>query len=117
VSEKRILRRIPEPSREKVEKIARCGDSSGRMSWATYNMHGEMRNTIREKIKILAKGGIGHCEWKHHKPWFDEECLKLLDLRKQVGCKGCSIYILSYPNANLNLPVAHPVSGDQVMVE
>jgi hypothetical protein len=34
---------------------------------------------IRENIKISAKECIGHCEAKHHKPWFDEECLILVD--------------------------------------
>jgi hypothetical protein len=40
--------------------------------------------TIRENIKISAKESIGLCESKFHKPWFDEECLKLIDRRKQA---------------------------------
>jgi predicted metallo-beta-lactamase superfamily hydrolase len=40
-------------------------------------------NAIRENIKISAKECIGHCEAKHHKPWFDEEGSKLFDRRKQ----------------------------------
>jgi hypothetical protein len=40
-------------------------------------------DTIRENIKILTKGSIGQCESKHHKPWFDEECLNLL--MKEAG--------------------------------
>jgi hypothetical protein len=40
-------------------------------------------DTIRE-IKIFAKESIGHCEVKHHKSWFDEECSKLVDQRKQA---------------------------------
>jgi hypothetical protein len=40
--------------------------------------------TIRENIKISAKEGLGYYELKKHKPWFDEGCLKLLDLRKQT---------------------------------
>jgi hypothetical protein len=39
-------------------------------------------DTIRENIKILAKESIGLCESKSYKPWFDEECLKLVDRRK-----------------------------------
>jgi hypothetical protein len=39
--------------------------------------------TIRGNIRISAKEGIGLCESKSHKPWFDEECLKLVDRRKQ----------------------------------
>jgi hypothetical protein len=41
-------------------------------------------DTIRENIKISAKESIGHCEAKHQKPWFDEECLKLVDRSKQA---------------------------------
>jgi hypothetical protein len=36
-------------------------------------------DTIRKKIKISAKEGVSYCELKHHKPWFDEECSKLVD--------------------------------------
>jgi hypothetical protein len=36
-------------------------------------------DAIRENINISAKECIGHCEAKRHKPWFDEECLKLVD--------------------------------------
>jgi hypothetical protein len=36
-------------------------------------------DTIRENIKISAKESIGLCESKSHKPWFEEECLKLVD--------------------------------------
>jgi hypothetical protein len=35
--------------------------------------------TITENIKISAKESQGHYELKKHKPWFDEECSKLLD--------------------------------------
>jgi hypothetical protein len=35
-------------------------------------------------VKILAIKSIDLCESKHHKPWFDEECLKLVDLRKEA---------------------------------
>jgi hypothetical protein len=41
-------------------------------------------DAIRENYKISAKECIGHCEAKRHKPWFDEECSKLVDRRKQV---------------------------------
>jgi hypothetical protein len=40
--------------------------------------------TIRENTIISAKESIGLCESKSYKPWFDEECLKLVDLRKQA---------------------------------
>jgi Holliday junction resolvase-like predicted endonuclease len=35
-------------------------------------------------MKISAKESIGHCEVKNHKPWFDKECSKLVDRRKQA---------------------------------
>jgi len=37
---------------------------------------------IKENIKTAAKESLGVHEWKQHKPWFDEECLGFLDLRK-----------------------------------
>ena len=39
---------------------------------------------IKENIKISAKDSLGLYEWKQHKPWFDEECLRFLDQRKQA---------------------------------
>jgi hypothetical protein len=39
---------------------------------------------IKESIKTSAKDSLGLHEWKHHKPWFDEECLGILDQREQV---------------------------------
>jgi hypothetical protein len=41
-------------------------------------------DTTRENIKITAKESIGLCESMYHKIWFDEECLKLVDRRKQA---------------------------------
>jgi hypothetical protein len=41
-------------------------------------------DAIRENIKISAKECIGQCEAKCHKPWYDEECSKLVDQRKQA---------------------------------
>jgi hypothetical protein len=43
--------------------------------------------TIRENIKISAKESIGFCESQSYKPWFDEECLKLVDRRNCSGCR------------------------------
>jgi hypothetical protein len=40
--------------------------------------------TIRENIKISDKESLGYYELKKNKPWFDEECSKLLDQRKQA---------------------------------
>jgi hypothetical protein len=36
---------------------------------------------IRENINISAKESLGYFEMKKHKPWFDEECSKLVDQR------------------------------------
>jgi hypothetical protein len=40
--------------------------------------------SVRENMKIVAMESLGYHELKQHKPWFDEECSKLLDPRKQV---------------------------------
>jgi hypothetical protein len=39
---------------------------------------------IRKNINISAKESLGCFEVKKHKPWFNEECSKLLDQRKQA---------------------------------
>ena len=39
---------------------------------------------IKENIKTSARESIGLHELKQHKPWFAEECLGLLDQRKQA---------------------------------
>jgi hypothetical protein len=41
-------------------------------------------DNIREDTKVSAQEGLGYCEPKHRKPWFDEECSKLVDQRKQA---------------------------------
>jgi hypothetical protein len=40
--------------------------------------------TIRQNIRILAKESIALWESKSYKPLFDEDCLKLVDRRKQA---------------------------------
>jgi hypothetical protein len=40
--------------------------------------------SIREIIKTSTKDNIGHHRLKHNKPWFDDECSKLIDQRKQA---------------------------------
>jgi hypothetical protein len=44
--------------------------------------------TIRENIRMSAKESIWLCESKSYKPWFNEECLKLVDL-EGAGYSGC----------------------------
>jgi len=39
---------------------------------------------IGGNIKSSATDSLGYYELKQHKPWFDEECSKLLDQRKQA---------------------------------
>ena len=39
---------------------------------------------IKENLKTSAKGSVGLCGLKQHKPWFDEECLRLVDQRKRA---------------------------------
>jgi hypothetical protein len=50
-----------------LENLEDSGDISG--VW----------DNIRENIKSSAKEGLGYCESKRYKPWFDEECSKLVD--------------------------------------
>jgi hypothetical protein len=48
---------------------------------------GEINRTwdnIRENIKISSQECLGYCESKDHKQWFDKECSKLVDRRKQA---------------------------------
>jgi hypothetical protein len=40
--------------------------------------------SIRENSRTSAKENLGYHRLKHHKPWFDDECLKLIDQRKQA---------------------------------
>jgi hypothetical protein len=39
--------------------------------------------TIRENINNSTKENLSYHELKNYKPWFDEECSKLLDQRNQ----------------------------------
>jgi hypothetical protein len=39
---------------------------------------------IGANIKIWAKESLGYCEFKKHKPWFDQASSKLVDQRKQA---------------------------------
>jgi hypothetical protein len=47
-------------------------------------------DTIRDNVKISAKESIGLCESKSYKPWFDEECLKLV--MEGSGLKYCNVF-------------------------
>jgi hypothetical protein len=39
---------------------------------------------LRENIKTSAKENLGYQKLKHNTPWFDVECSKLIDKRKQA---------------------------------
>jgi hypothetical protein len=51
-------------------------------------------DTVRENINISAKESSGLCESKLYKPWFDEECLKLVDIKKRKACTN--LYVNPY---------------------
>jgi hypothetical protein len=40
--------------------------------------------SIRENIKTSLKDNLGYQKLKHNKPWFDDECSKLIEQRKQA---------------------------------
>ena len=44
-------------------------------------------DNIKENIKTSPEESLGLCELKHHKPRFDEECLRFLDQRKRAKMK------------------------------
>jgi hypothetical protein len=39
--------------------------------------------SIKENIKTSAKDNLEYHRLKHNKPWFDDECSKLIDQQKQ----------------------------------
>jgi hypothetical protein len=41
-------------------------------------------DNIRKNIKISVQERLGYCESKHRKLWFDEECSKSVDRKKQA---------------------------------
>jgi hypothetical protein len=52
--------------------------------------------SIRENIKNSAKDILEYQKLKHKKPWFDDECSKSIDQRKQAKSQW-----LQNPNQNL----------------
>jgi hypothetical protein len=47
--------------------------------------------SIKENIRTSATESLGVRERKQHKPWFDEECLVILDRGSRLKCSGCRI--------------------------
>jgi hypothetical protein len=46
----------------------------------------------RGNIRALATESPGYYELEQHRPWFDEECPKLLDERKEAKLQNCSAW-------------------------
>jgi hypothetical protein len=42
------------------------------------------RESFEENIKSSVRGNLGYHRLKHNKPWFDDECSKLIDQQKQA---------------------------------
>ena len=49
--------------------------------------------SIKENIKNSVTESLGMHEMKQHNPWFDEECLGILDQRKRAKCSGYRILV------------------------
>jgi hypothetical protein len=49
--------------------------------------------SVRENIKTSAKDNLGYQKLKHNKPWFVDECSKLIDQLKQA-----KLQLLQNPN-------------------
>jgi hypothetical protein len=58
--------------------------------------------SIKYNIKTSAKESLGLHEMKQHKPWFDEECLGILDQRKKAKMQ----WIQNPSQSNVNNIVA-----------
>jgi hypothetical protein len=43
--------------------------------------------SIKQNIKTSAEASPSLHEMKHHKPWFDKECLGIFDQRKQANMR------------------------------
>jgi hypothetical protein len=53
---------------------------------------------IRGNIKISTKESLSYCEFKNHKPWFDQACSKLVD--QKITAKLQWLQDLSEINGN-----------------
>jgi hypothetical protein len=75
--------------RRKIGNNIRLPSKTSLQLWKTLDDNGDInraRDTITENIKMSAKECVGHCEAQHHKPWFDDDCSKLVDRRNYSGC-------------------------------
>ena len=69
-----------------IKKFHSCFTSNNekRTGNAYWRRHKYGCENIKENFKTSAKESLGLHELKQHKPWFNEECLGLLDQRKQA---------------------------------
>jgi hypothetical protein len=51
--------------------------------YESFNIYNAWES-IRENIKAPAKDNLGYHRLKRNKPWFDDECSKLIAQRKQI---------------------------------
>jgi hypothetical protein len=47
--------------------------------------------SIRENIKTSVKENVGYHRLKHNKPWFDDDCSKLIDHGSRLSYNVCKI--------------------------
>jgi hypothetical protein len=70
------------------ERLAVSKRAAQKVDTERFNLKNVNRacDNIRESIKISAQKSLGYWESKHLKLWFDVECSKSVDRRKQVKC-------------------------------
>jgi hypothetical protein len=47
--------------------------------------------SIRDNVKISANDNLGYHRLKDNKPWFNDECSKLIDNGRRLIYDGCKI--------------------------
>jgi hypothetical protein len=70
-----------------VKERYRLGISNGFAALESLDESFDIYNaleSIRDNMKTSAKDNSGYHRLKHNKPWFDDECSKLTDQRKQA---------------------------------
>jgi hypothetical protein len=69
--------------KEKYQVEISNGFAALESSDESFDIH-DAWEIIRDNIKTSAKDNLGYHSPKHNKPWFDDECSKLIDQRKQA---------------------------------
>jgi hypothetical protein len=57
-----------------------CSSGNLRGQWG----HQQGMGQYEKEHQNFGPRELGYCESKHRKPWFDQECSKLVDRRKQA---------------------------------